>query len=764
VSASDAPTTELGALGGDVWSHWQGVWDPTEHVPALAWPTSTLTYAKMRRDPVLASVLAAYVTPIVEARWAIDPRGASAKMTKLCADSLGLPILGKDDKPGPVRRRGVQWLTYLRLAVAGKLTWGHMPFEPVYEIRDGAAVLASLDERLPPSITEIEVDDVGRLSGIWQNVSAKNPRGAHIPADRLLWHDYQREGAMWQGNSLLRPAYAPWLIKQDILRVTATSHRRWGAGVPVAKPRPGTQPTEAQMRSAQAMASAARAGETAGAVAPPDFDLAILGIQGTMPDGPAFLRYLDEQMGRMALSSVLDLGSTSNGSRALGSVFADLLTGAVRSLARETAELSTQLCVRLVDFNAGEDALVPAVVAADVGTSRQQIAQVITDMISKGAITADEDLEAWIRQAFDLPKMVEKAPALPGPPVPPNPADPTDPPDPAAGDPTADPTTDPAGTPPPAKAPAKTAKAPAPVKASAAPRRPASIALAHGRARLATARPHAVRAAAAAPAPRELTPEEEAAGVDPQAQNDAQAAVLAVLLAAWLAIRDDQETSLIAQIRAATTLTDLTTLTIDTQDAADVLGAAMLEAADHGTQLALLEAAHQDVDITPAVVDVDVVQARADALAAVMGQGTATAAVREAVRLAGDGADMAVVAAGVEEFLAQQTGAGGAGVDTQLAGAVHTGISLGRAAVLSRAPTTAVFFASEILDTATCRQKPGDPIPRCWEIDGHQYPTWEAAVGDYPTGQYWACLGRQRCRGLIFASYMGPATDPTAGA
>jgi hypothetical protein len=70
-------------------------------------------------------------------------------MAKLRPDSLDLPLMGKDDEPGPVRRRGVQWLAHLELVVSGVLTWGHMPFEPVYEIKDGQAVLASLDERLP---------------------------------------------------------------------------------------------------------------------------------------------------------------------------------------------------------------------------------------------------------------------------------------------------------------------------------------------------------------------------------------------------------------------------------------------------------------------------------------------------------------------------------------------------------------------------------------------------------------------------------------
>ena len=102
------------------------------------WPLSVRTFARMRHDPVLASVLAAYSLPILKTSWHLDPRGAPSKVSKLCADSLGLPILGRD-KPGPARRRGVQWLDHVRTAL-GCLTYGHAIFEPVYDTSTGAAI------------------------------------------------------------------------------------------------------------------------------------------------------------------------------------------------------------------------------------------------------------------------------------------------------------------------------------------------------------------------------------------------------------------------------------------------------------------------------------------------------------------------------------------------------------------------------------------------------------------------------------------------
>lgn len=51
------------------------------------------------------------------------------------------------------------------------------------------------------------------------------------------------------------------------------------------------------------------------------------------------------------------------------------------------------------------------------------------------------------------------------------------------------------------------------------------------------------------------------------------------------------------------------------------------------------------------------------------------------------------------------------------------------------------IYASELIDRSTC-------IP-CALVDGTDYPTPAAAGEDYPFGQYAACLGGGRCRGML---------------
>jgi hypothetical protein len=700
VAAADAPTTPRGTVStGGMLSGWGGAYDQLEHVQDLFWPISIRTYARMRHDPTLASVLAAYALPIMSARWEIDPRGASPHIVRICADSLGIPVRGEPDEPGPVRRRGVQWLDHLRTAL-GMNTFGHSVFEPVYTLAGGRAMLASLGERPQLSIAEIEVDAQGDLTRVTQYGDVVSPNPPPIPADRLLWYVRNKDGANWAGTSLLRHAYGPWLLKQDALRVQATAHRRFGAGTPVAEALAGTNPTQAQLDAAQRVASSIRVGDSGGATMPPGFRLRILGVEGQYPDGLPTIRYHDEQMARGALTSILDLGSTANGSRALGDNFAEILAMAQQGTAAQIAETVTQLCVRLTDYNEGDTAAAPAVVPGAIGDNEQALAQSVAALIGTGAIVPDDVLEGWLRQVFRAPaKGTPRAAPTPPAPVPPEPAPgPTKPPVAAA-----------------TRVAAATGDQPTP----------------DGR--------------------RPLTPEEEAAGLDPAAIDQAHEGALAAVLAAWAAIAAAQRTSLVEQIATALAGGDreaVAQLVVDTADAADILAVAMVEAADAGAQTAVAEAAAQGVTIAAPAIDPAALEQMAAAITDVMGQATAATASREALRLAGSTGDLD------GQAVADQVGAYLEGLSVnwqsdQLGGAVSDGVNAGRRAVLAAGPTPLTYRASEVRDKATCQP--------CLDIDGHVFPDLAAAEAAYASGGYNDCLGRLRCRGVIFANYMDGA-------
>ncbi|HEY9408884.1 MAG TPA: hypothetical protein VIP77_04825, partial [Jiangellaceae bacterium] len=409
------PTRDIGTIDmrDVIASQWV---DVNEHVPDLMWPTSVQMYSRMRHDPRLAAILKAYSLPIRRATWAIDPAGCRDEVVQVVADDLGLPILGGDAKPGPARRRGVNWGEHLRLALLS-LTFGSMVFERRYEIRNGQARLVNLGERMPWTIGSIDLNRDGTIKEIRQEYGVS----AAIPANRLLWYAHEREGATWTGKSLLRDAYGPWLLKHEMWRVNATSIRRFGMGVPNVEAPPGANP--AQVAEAQRLASAMRVGDTAGVGLPAGFKLNITGMTGSAPDALEMIRYLDQQMSTAALAGFLDLGQTETGSRALGDSLIDQFMLSLQAVADELANTATSgqpgltgAVTDLVDMNWGDTEPAPRVVCTDVGQRQELTAESLQTLISVGAITIDDDLEAFLRDAYRLParRLPDPAPA-PGP-------------------------------------------------------------------------------------------------------------------------------------------------------------------------------------------------------------------------------------------------------------------------------------------------------------------------------------------------------------
>lgn len=404
---SDAPRTSLGYVS-DHNAYGAAMADMLENVSDLVWPASVTTYARMRNDPQIAATLNAITWPMRSGTWCVNPKGCKDEVVELVADGFGLPIMGNNDGPGPARRRGVDWDEHLRMALL-MLVFGHMPFAERYEIKDRRANLVELSERMPQTIAEIRTNDDGSLSEIIQT-GEKKP----IPASALTWYVHEREGAVWQGRSLLRTAYGPWLIKHEMWRVLATGSRRFGTGTPVVEAPPGATP--AQVVEAARLSQSIRVGDQGGAGLPNGFKLTLAGITGGVPDTLEFVRYLDAQIAQAVLASVLNLDASPNGSRALGETLVGLLEMGWQTLATEVTTPATKTAVKIVDYNFGEDEPVPRIMATDINRP-EATAEAIKAMMDCGALKYDPSLETFLRTRYKLPERDETY----QPPVPPPP-------------------------------------------------------------------------------------------------------------------------------------------------------------------------------------------------------------------------------------------------------------------------------------------------------------------------------------------------------
>lgn len=385
------PITEVGyASGGTGWWAYD-----TEQTPELRWPFSVRIYDAMRRqDAQSASVLRAVTLPVRRTSWRIDGAGCRPEVAQHIAQDMGLEIVGQGPIPVPRTRDRFSWAEHLQLALT-MTAFGHSIFEQVYRIDDsGAARLRKLAWRPPQTIAAWNVADDGGLASIEQ-WGSRQP----IPISRLVAYSHDREGAAWWGNSLLRPAYKHWLIKDRLLRTQAQTIDRNGMGIPLYT----AADDEEDLVKGEQLATAWRSGDAAGAAIPNGASLELVGVKGTLPDAGAAIQYHDEQIARAVLAHFLNLG-TQTGSWALGSTFADFFTLSLQSLGEAIRDTAQQHIIEdLVDVNWGPDEPAPRLVFEEIGSRQAATAQALKLLVDAGILYPDRSMEEAMRQQMGLP-------------------------------------------------------------------------------------------------------------------------------------------------------------------------------------------------------------------------------------------------------------------------------------------------------------------------------------------------------------------------
>jgi len=401
-----APVTELGYATAYSSSWWLSA--EQEQTPELRWPLSIFVYDRMaRQDAQVQSVLRAVTLPVRRTPWSIEQGPASEEVTRFVADNLGLPVSGKPAAPSPRTRDRFSWSKHLTQALL-MIRYGHMFFEQVYRIGDdGRAYLRKLAPRMPQTLMAINVDRDGGLASIQQYGTLDgSAQDVTIPVSRLVGYIHEQEGGNWLGQSLLRPAYKHWLLKDRLIRVQAQTIERNGMGVPVYT----ADPEEADLEPGKKLAQGFRSGENSGASIASGAKLELKGVTGTLPNAQTAIDYHDQQIGRSVLAHFLNLG-TQTGSWALGSTFADFFSMSLQTLAQQVGDITQQHVVEdLVDINFGPDEPAPRLTFQEIGSRHAVTAEAIALLVNSGVLLREPALERYIRETYGIP---DKEP-LPG--------------------------------------------------------------------------------------------------------------------------------------------------------------------------------------------------------------------------------------------------------------------------------------------------------------------------------------------------------------
>ena len=409
VGRPPAPTTELGSVpglwGGGVSSRWGGGrWANVyayDDPPELTWPTSVAVYDRMRRSSGQVSAILRSVTlPIISARWELDPAGARDEVVAAVAEDMGLPIMGVGELDRAGERSRFSWTEHLRQALT-YLTYGHSVFELVALHIDGKLRLRKIAPRPATTIAAWNVADDGGLISVDQH--SRGGGVVTIPSSRLVVYSHDMSPGEWQGCSLLRPSYGVWTLKERALRVWAMVIERNGLGIPRATAPPDA--TESQIAALDQMTQAWRAGENSAATIPHGSAVDLVGVTGSLPDIEAHVRYCDVAIAKSVLAQAMELGTSTEGSRALSTSWIDFFKLSLQAMMRELADVANNHIVAdVVEWNWGPDEPAPRIRPAETSLEQAVAPADLARLIQVGAIAVDDTTERWLRTRSQMPE------------------------------------------------------------------------------------------------------------------------------------------------------------------------------------------------------------------------------------------------------------------------------------------------------------------------------------------------------------------------
>lgn len=384
-----------------------------EYNPQLLAPAGYRIYDEMRMsDPDVQASLEILKTPIMSANWTVQAPENATPQEQEVADFCQSALF----------ERGAMsdtWKYFLEHALMS-LDYGVMPFEKVFTLgEDGRVRLRRLAPRLPKTIQKWLIDEkdgTGKLTAVEQ-LTLKDGKFANIPipATSMAIFVRRREGDNWWGRSVLRTAYKPWYYKCQAEKAEAVRIYRYGVGVPVASRDKDYGPKAGELEEVEQIAKGIVSHERSYIVTNTNWSWEILVPQGGGGD-VAGTRDAIDRHGKSIMRNVLAefmAGGASDGlnsgrTRTLANVFASQLYSTAEDI---IGVLDLDVLRPLCNFNflmEAQKLRYPSIVANDVtDVDVKQLADILGRLSALKVVTADDDLEAFVRKLLGLPAMME---------------------------------------------------------------------------------------------------------------------------------------------------------------------------------------------------------------------------------------------------------------------------------------------------------------------------------------------------------------------
>lgn len=358
-----------------------------------------------RSDPKIKMVLSAVKNPIKSATWKVQP--ADVKLVPDAEKHAALmeQILFKDLH---------QSWTQQVAEILTKLDFGFSLFEVVHKQVLGHPQfgnytgLRKLAWRSPRTIERWNLNKQnGELGSVSQYAYGDLQRTVDIPAQFLLVFSNEKEGDNYEGVSALRPCYGPWLRKNKYLKLQAIGIEKFAVPTPYMEVPAGEENSEQAANARKVLKQYIAhqlqyimypAGWKLGFASPSNFDSSKLRASVDAENVEIALAFL---------AGFLELGQNGGGgSRALSTDISNFFLQGLDHVGTSICEPFNRVLIRqLVDLNFGKQQAYPELTCSGITEKPGvDLSIIIKNLLDSKAVTADEDLEADVREKYGLPK------------------------------------------------------------------------------------------------------------------------------------------------------------------------------------------------------------------------------------------------------------------------------------------------------------------------------------------------------------------------
>ena len=383
---------ELGSAG----TRWRRLLGAEEYNIALAGKEGIEKFDEMRRqDAAVRASLRLAKTPVLTARWSIEPAERENPEADEHAEFIRYALFDA---------MTIDWDQILMEALL-MLDFGYYMFEKVFTVKtwEGKQRVCwqKWSPRHPIDVTPNgwEYDKHGGPNGVWMT-NFDGDGEVFIPIEKLVVFTYDREANNMEGISLLRSAYKHWYYKNGLYKIDAIQKERHGIGVPVIKLPPGFTPADKNL--ADELGRNLRTNEQAHVVLPPYWELIFAKIEGQPTDPMESIGHHDREIYKNTLGQFLDTGAAASKEQEI-----DLFMKAMRFTAQIVLSMINKHAIpQLINFNYPGVTRYPTLRARRIGEANElrTLSFAFRNFVGAEAIIPDDKLEEWIRDEMDMPQ------------------------------------------------------------------------------------------------------------------------------------------------------------------------------------------------------------------------------------------------------------------------------------------------------------------------------------------------------------------------